>query len=105
MARSLLLRPGDGMATWRSGYVADCKSAHPGSIPGVASTQLSDFVGAPPGAGSAGLAGASIPDTSDYDLSEPRAAGVGACKRRGRHIARRGGVDAAIGAGLESLLG
>ena len=24
-------------ATWRSGYVADCKSAHPGSIPGVAS--------------------------------------------------------------------
>ena len=26
-----------GLATWRSGYVADCKSAHPGSIPGVAS--------------------------------------------------------------------
>jgi hypothetical protein len=26
------------MATWRSGYAADCKSAHPGSIPGVAST-------------------------------------------------------------------
>src|SRR5262245_13865259 len=28
-----------GMATWRSGDAADCKSAHPGSIPGVASTQ------------------------------------------------------------------
>src|ERR1700719_1017670 len=27
-------------ATWRSGYAADCKSAHPGSIPGVASTLL-----------------------------------------------------------------
>src|SRR6185437_5348687 len=26
------------MATWRSGYAADCKSAYPGSIPGVAST-------------------------------------------------------------------
>ena len=25
------------MATWRSGDAADCKSAHPGSIPGVAS--------------------------------------------------------------------
>ena len=25
-------------ATWRSGYAADCKSVHPGSIPGVAST-------------------------------------------------------------------
>ncbi len=24
-------------ATWRSGYAADCKSVHPGSIPGVAS--------------------------------------------------------------------
>ena len=24
-------------ATWRSGDAADCKSAHPGSIPGVAS--------------------------------------------------------------------
>ena len=30
-------RGGSGLATWRSGYVADCKSAHPGSIPGVAS--------------------------------------------------------------------
>ena len=27
-------------ATWRSGYVADCKSAYPGSIPGVASNVL-----------------------------------------------------------------
>jgi hypothetical protein len=26
-------------ATWRSGDAADCKSAHPGSIPGVASSQ------------------------------------------------------------------
>ena len=26
-----------GKASWRSGYVADCKSAHPGSIPGEAS--------------------------------------------------------------------
>ena len=26
-----------GMATWRSGDAADCKSAYPGSIPGVAS--------------------------------------------------------------------
>ena len=25
------------MATWRSGDAADCKSVHPGSIPGVAS--------------------------------------------------------------------
>jgi hypothetical protein len=25
-------------ATWRSGYAADCKSVHPGSIPGVASS-------------------------------------------------------------------
>jgi hypothetical protein len=28
-------------ATWRSGDVADCKSAHPGSIPGVASNTTS----------------------------------------------------------------
>ena len=28
-------------ATWRSGDAADCKSAHPGSIPGVASSQFS----------------------------------------------------------------
>src|SRR5665213_316958 len=28
-------------ATWRSGYAEDCKSLHPGSIPGVASTQPS----------------------------------------------------------------
>ena len=27
-------------ATWRSGDAADCKSAHPGSIPGVASSQF-----------------------------------------------------------------
>jgi hypothetical protein len=27
-------------ATWRSGDAADCKSAYPGSIPGVASTIL-----------------------------------------------------------------
>src|SRR5262245_32200800 len=27
-------------ATWRSGDAADCKSVHPGSIPGVASTFL-----------------------------------------------------------------
>ncbi len=26
------------MATWRSGDASDCKSAYPGSIPGVAST-------------------------------------------------------------------
>jgi hypothetical protein len=32
------------MATWRSGDVADCKSAHPGSIPGVASTIPVDVV-------------------------------------------------------------
>ena len=25
------------MATWRNGYAEDCKSFHPGSIPGVAS--------------------------------------------------------------------
>ncbi len=25
-------------ASWRSGYAADCKSVHPGSIPGEAST-------------------------------------------------------------------
>ena len=29
-------QPANG-ATWRSGYAADCKSVHPGSIPGVAS--------------------------------------------------------------------
>jgi hypothetical protein len=28
------------MATWRSGYAADCKSVHAGSIPAVASTLL-----------------------------------------------------------------
>ena len=35
--------PGQGVekATWRSGDAADCKSAYPGSIPGVAS----NFVG------------------------------------------------------------
>jgi hypothetical protein len=27
-------------ASWRSGDVADCKSAHPGSIPGEASNSL-----------------------------------------------------------------
>ena len=26
-----------GMASWRSGYAEDCKSLHPGSIPGEAS--------------------------------------------------------------------
>lgn len=29
------------MATWRSGYASDCKSAYPGSIPGVASRSIS----------------------------------------------------------------
>jgi hypothetical protein len=29
------------LATWRSGDAADCKSAYPGSIPGVASTAFS----------------------------------------------------------------
>ena len=29
------------MATWRSGDAVDCKSTHPGSIPGVASNPLS----------------------------------------------------------------
>jgi hypothetical protein len=29
------------MASWRSGYAEDCKSLHPGSIPGEASIQLS----------------------------------------------------------------
>ena len=28
------------MATWRSGYAAVCKTVHPGSIPGVASTKI-----------------------------------------------------------------
>jgi hypothetical protein len=28
------------MAWWRSGYAADCKSVHPGSIPGQASKLL-----------------------------------------------------------------
>ena len=30
----------EGMATWRSGDAADCKSVYPGSIPGVASNTL-----------------------------------------------------------------
>jgi hypothetical protein len=30
-------------ATWRSGYAADCKSVHAGSIPAVASTHLKGF--------------------------------------------------------------
>jgi hypothetical protein len=33
-----LQRPISNRATWRSGDAADCKSAYPGSIPGVAST-------------------------------------------------------------------
>ena len=28
------------MASWRSGYAEDCKSLHPGSIPGEASNNL-----------------------------------------------------------------
>jgi protein-L-isoaspartate(D-aspartate) O-methyltransferase len=28
------------LASWRSGYVEDCKSSHPGSIPGEASKFL-----------------------------------------------------------------
>jgi hypothetical protein len=34
----VLIRPHG--ATWRSGYAALCKSAHPGSIPGVASINI-----------------------------------------------------------------
>jgi hypothetical protein len=30
-------------ATWRSGYAAVCKTAHPGSIPGVASNKIKDL--------------------------------------------------------------
>src|SRR5204863_7105489 len=30
-------------ATWRSGDAADCKSAHPGSIPGVASNKINNL--------------------------------------------------------------
>ena len=30
------------LATWRSGDAADCKSVHPGSIPGVASNLKGD---------------------------------------------------------------
>ena len=30
----------DKRASWRSGYAADCKSVHPGSIPGEASKSL-----------------------------------------------------------------
>ena len=30
----------DGVATWRSGDAADCKSVHAGSIPAVASTSI-----------------------------------------------------------------
>ncbi len=33
---------GPWKATWRSGDVADCKSAYPGSIPGVASKQINN---------------------------------------------------------------
>src|SRR5690606_40598332 len=35
-------------ATWRSGYAADCKSAHAGSIPAVASTNPAKSVLSPP---------------------------------------------------------
>ena len=49
MGRTLLSDSADGApassaslakATWRSGDAADCKSAHPGSIPGEASNPL-----------------------------------------------------------------
>ena len=39
-------------AGWQSGYAADCKSAHPGSIPGPASNA--------PGDTSGGMAGAAL---------------------------------------------
>ena len=29
-----------GMASWRNGYAEDCKSLHPGSIPGEASSSI-----------------------------------------------------------------
>jgi hypothetical protein len=35
--KSLILRNFFGEASWRSGYAEDCKSLHPGSIPGEAS--------------------------------------------------------------------
>ena len=34
------LTPFSRLATWRSGYAADCKSVYAGSIPAVASTGL-----------------------------------------------------------------
>ncbi len=37
---SSLLIAGSGGASWRSGYAEDCKSLHPGSIPGEASTHF-----------------------------------------------------------------
>ena len=33
------------MASWRSGYAEDCKSLHPGSIPGEASNHNQTSVG------------------------------------------------------------
>ena len=38
IARAAAARSRRGMASWRSGYAEDCKSLHPGSIPGEAST-------------------------------------------------------------------
>ena len=32
-----------GWASWRSGYAEDCKSLHPGSIPGEASIDLASI--------------------------------------------------------------
>jgi hypothetical protein len=32
------------LASWRSGYAEDCKSLHPGSIPGEASNKINDLL-------------------------------------------------------------
>ena len=43
-SRPAAARLRNGTASWRSGYAEDCKSLHPGSIPGEASNKINDLL-------------------------------------------------------------